>query len=541
METIRNYLETMFRNMPDTPEVRRAKDELGQMMEDKYASLLEEGIPENEAISHVLAEFGNLDDLSEVLDIQRYLPARIENEKRSGRELGLEEGRSCIRDDRFAVLLLAFGVFLCIVSVSMPVLFSGVGEMLRTTSLDGLGVALFLIIAVAGVWSIVYSRAPGKKWKFIKKGSCSIDPASAAYLDKAVKTQAPQLGHIRSVGIVLCVLSVVPVIVLTSIVTGSGLHSLLSSIGITLLFIMVGAGVMLIMFASLYNRAAKRLLRLSGGLQDMPGDEGPARASAGVRQHRQVWRQFQRPLRFGLLAFATVAVFSLAVGLLANPYGPQDSVEYFPAEPVRAEVTDENDVGLSDDFSSIHIDVNAGAVEISSGDIFSFSGANTTNVECWTQDGILHLTSFDASNYLNPPQIHITLPYDFWHETVEIDVDQGDVSISDLSAGSIRIACMAGDISVRGGQLWTASINDYSGNVTLDGLIFDNMDIDCTQGNVDIMLPGVPEEYNMELISANGLIAVGDKFSSQSGGMYTQRAEGNNLRVNCETGNIAVH
>ena len=89
MEKIRKYLATMFRNMPDTPEVRRAKDELGQMMEDKYASLLEEGIPENEAISHVLAEFGNLDDLSEVLDIQRYLPARIENEKRSGWELGL--------------------------------------------------------------------------------------------------------------------------------------------------------------------------------------------------------------------------------------------------------------------------------------------------------------------------------------------------------------------------------------------------------------------------------------------------------------------
>ena len=75
--------------------------------------------------------------------------------------------RSCIRDDRFAVVLLAFGVFLCIVSVSMPVLFSGAGDMLGTSSLDGLGAALFLIIAVAGVWSIVYSRTPGKKWKFI--------------------------------------------------------------------------------------------------------------------------------------------------------------------------------------------------------------------------------------------------------------------------------------------------------------------------------------------------------------------------------------
>ena len=40
METIRNYLETMFANMPNTPEVRRAKDELLQMMEDKYNELI---------------------------------------------------------------------------------------------------------------------------------------------------------------------------------------------------------------------------------------------------------------------------------------------------------------------------------------------------------------------------------------------------------------------------------------------------------------------------------------------------------------------
>ena len=36
MEAIRNYLETMFLNLPNTPEVQKAKYELGQMMEDKY-------------------------------------------------------------------------------------------------------------------------------------------------------------------------------------------------------------------------------------------------------------------------------------------------------------------------------------------------------------------------------------------------------------------------------------------------------------------------------------------------------------------------
>ena len=47
METIKNYLETMFANMPNTSEVKRAKYELGQMMEDKYTELKAEGKSEN--------------------------------------------------------------------------------------------------------------------------------------------------------------------------------------------------------------------------------------------------------------------------------------------------------------------------------------------------------------------------------------------------------------------------------------------------------------------------------------------------------------
>ena len=48
METIRNYLETMFLKLPNTPEVYKAKNELWQMMEDKYTELKEEGKSENE-------------------------------------------------------------------------------------------------------------------------------------------------------------------------------------------------------------------------------------------------------------------------------------------------------------------------------------------------------------------------------------------------------------------------------------------------------------------------------------------------------------
>ena len=53
METIRNYLENMFLNLPNTPEVYKAKNELWQMMEDKYTELKAEGKSENEAVGYL--------------------------------------------------------------------------------------------------------------------------------------------------------------------------------------------------------------------------------------------------------------------------------------------------------------------------------------------------------------------------------------------------------------------------------------------------------------------------------------------------------
>ena len=57
MEAIRNYLETMFANLPNTPEVLRAKNELWQMMEDKYNELIADGKSDNEAVGTVIAGY----------------------------------------------------------------------------------------------------------------------------------------------------------------------------------------------------------------------------------------------------------------------------------------------------------------------------------------------------------------------------------------------------------------------------------------------------------------------------------------------------
>ena len=81
MNAIKNYLDNMFRNLPNTEEVRRAKAELLEMMEDKYEELIKEGKTENEAVGIVISEFGNLDELAETLGITEAVKENPDEDK----------------------------------------------------------------------------------------------------------------------------------------------------------------------------------------------------------------------------------------------------------------------------------------------------------------------------------------------------------------------------------------------------------------------------------------------------------------------------
>ena len=103
METIKNYLEAMFANLPRTPEVIKAKDELWQMMEDKYNELRAEGRNENEAVGVVISEFGNLDELADTLGIRGAMQERPQIQ---GRLLSGEEVRDYVKDDERILVII---------------------------------------------------------------------------------------------------------------------------------------------------------------------------------------------------------------------------------------------------------------------------------------------------------------------------------------------------------------------------------------------------------------------------------------------------
>lgn len=283
METIKNYLETMFMNLPNTPEVRRAKDELGQMMEDKFAELIEEGRTENEAVGTVISEFGNLNELADVLGINVYVnpqaDAQLESSNQSEgmgqngavngtdtagntkqympRMLTSTEVKGYIKDKSREAFMVAFGVLLCIISVTGLIVadaFHGVS--------DAVGVLVMFLSIGIGVCMFVFSGIKMSRWDYIKKTPCTVD--FATFND--VKQEKDRFNNLHAVfvtiGVLLCCICFVPAAVLDEMnLSFVGVD--IGSITGAMLFWFIGAGVFLIVFSSIKMGSFQTILQIN--------------------------------------------------------------------------------------------------------------------------------------------------------------------------------------------------------------------------------------------------------------------------------------
>ncbi|WP_346961819.1 permease prefix domain 1-containing protein [Clostridium sp.] len=144
METIRNYLDNIFSNLPKSAEIIKLKEELLSNMEEKYRELKESGKTENEAIGIVISEFGNIDELIMELGIENRKPIE------SIHTVTMEEAENYMRDKVKYGKLIAVGVILCILAPAMlmfthNIIIGGVfGTEINVEILEGLSVIPFL-------------------------------------------------------------------------------------------------------------------------------------------------------------------------------------------------------------------------------------------------------------------------------------------------------------------------------------------------------------------------------------------------------------
>ena len=329
METIRNYLNAMFAGLPDTPEVRRAYEELAAMMEDKYTELIAEGRSENEAVGTVISEFGNLEEIAQTLGIEEYLgsagarmsagdrdtrsgaaadnngtrsgAAADNNGTRSGaaaddggigsgakaqesrteydafdeandpgafRLIGTEEVCDYLGVGNFAAMLRSFGIFLCITAVIGPILLSDFGFGWIGGMLESFGTALFFVFIAAAVACFLISGAYKKPWKFIGIEPLELDSGAEEITADQERTAENESTKRKVTGIVLIILSFVPAALFGD------------TVGPAMMFIFVGAGVFLLVYNSSKKNLYRRL-RLSQARADKIRSMSRASYSAG--------------------------------------------------------------------------------------------------------------------------------------------------------------------------------------------------------------------------------------------------------------------
>lgn len=260
METLRNYLETMFANLPNTADVNRAKQELWTMMEDKYNELMSEGKTENEAVGTVIAEFGNLEEIAEAIGLQKVIETY---DAPSVRLLSLQEAKDFIFDTAHRQFMIAIAVFLFIISPIGPILgdaFSGIGILHIGSFIQAIGVIFMFLVVAIGIGILIISSLQMKEWNFMREMACGIDYATAEFVAMEKKNNETEKSLMLAVGIIFCIVSLIPV---TFFGIVNILPFLTDAVGPSLLFLIAGIGVLLIITSVGKDKAYDRLLKLN--------------------------------------------------------------------------------------------------------------------------------------------------------------------------------------------------------------------------------------------------------------------------------------
>lgn len=170
----------------------------------------------------------------------------------------------------FATFLRAFGVLLCIASPASAVLLGDLGDGWIANAFSSLGVAIFFVCIAAAVACFLLSKSYMKPWKFLRTQPCVLDDEAREIAEDQYRKVEEEGTRQKITGIVLCVLSPVPVIIFPS------------GFGAAMFFFVVGAGVMMLVLRGSRKGLYKRLNR---------AEERAARAAETTRRYVTVEKE----------------------------------------------------------------------------------------------------------------------------------------------------------------------------------------------------------------------------------------------------------
>lgn len=265
MNTIHNYVESMFLNVPSTPEMMQLKEDILSNMEDKYVELIAEGKSENETIGIVISEFGNIDEILEEFDMrtmQGEADKEVE-EKPTLPVVDMEEATRYMEAKRKVGLLVGLGIIFCLFGIAVATL------SIRESFLRGFPevwkIVVLLICVAIGVCLFVYAGVQISPFEYME-GKFILKTSARSEIERRKQAYRPSFGLSTAFGVALCILAIIPI--LFAQLSNS---YLLRSMGISLALIIVGAGIFLFCYGG--NVQSSYTILLENGLKRQPTEK----------------------------------------------------------------------------------------------------------------------------------------------------------------------------------------------------------------------------------------------------------------------------
>lgn len=541
MNAIRNYLDNMFRNLPNTEEVRRAKTELLEMMEDKYEELINEGKTENEAVGIVISEFGNLDELAESLGISE---AVAENSDEDKPMLSLDRVKEYLGMMSQHSILVPLAIGLCIFSVAFNIIadaIPGFPEFLGV-------ICMFLSIGVA-VGLFIYEGIKKNQYKEIYKKECSLSIESAEYVRGIRKSYKSSYALMSSFGICLCILSILNPVIIGSI------PIINDNFGAVLFFLFIALGVFLITSANIRMNGYDRLLELN---------------EAGKMSEEFVPKSDRKVNKTPIIICAVVALcvaftfggISVVRSLMASVFIKGDYVT-----ETMSTTYDEIAEDSGEELKTITVDAEALEVCIKRGEgegliSVDYSGPVNIKPEVTFENGKLVVKqrgkgfNFSARDF-NGPSLEIVIGEDVKLEDFEMKINAGNIKINgvtidyvygEIDAGNIEINDSvlkkvdfdidAGNYNIKNSEIGKLNIDTDAGNIEIKDTKLTDVEIAADFGSVDIEGLDDIDSYEIECDVDAGVISVG---STETIGHYKSQGSGDGtIKITVDAGNIEI-
>ena len=257
MEAIKSYLENMFLHLPKTAEVMRAKEELAQMMEDKYSQLRSEGRTDNEAVGQVISEFGNLEELAETLGI----PQEVRDLEADTKDIALSDAEveRYLQVSKETGKRIALGVGLILLGFANLIFLNALAERgyvaEKIAQAAGVG-GLLLMIALA-VYIFIMAGVKSGKYENLETTIVKIDPYLHDRIVQMKEDYRPDFARRIAGGVGLILLSVVALVTVAILEVGGEFAVMLL---VCVLLLAIGSAVGLFISAGSEMEAYDKLL-----------------------------------------------------------------------------------------------------------------------------------------------------------------------------------------------------------------------------------------------------------------------------------------